>query len=347
MPHALERSLLWGRHLQGVVPPGSGKWLAASRDLAVDEVRFRHDHQVWPTSEVGGPMIERVLVAVDLSDASLAALAAARALADERGATLAIVHVPASFSAAPPLIPQSRAINMTRALELERIGHEALERRISEVEGFSNVDRFFEIGPPHEGIVHRAKVWNADLVVVGSRGRSGVLRALLGSVAEQVVRAAHCDVLVSRPARGTGLVVAATDLSEAWLPTVARAAEEARLRSAPLVVIHVADSPGAAGSAPSVGTTSAGSPAAHPPTGDLLVTLLADATRPLGTTGEAFVVEGDTVSSVLGAVDERGADLLVIGAQGPMSSSEGSLGRVADKLVRLANCSVLVVRTKV
>jgi nucleotide-binding universal stress UspA family protein len=292
-------------------------------------------------------MTERVLVAVDLSDTSLAPLAAARGLADERGATLAIVHVPASSSADPPLIPQSQAINMTRALELERIAHEALERRISEVDGFANVDRFFEIGPPHEGIVHRAKVWNADLVVVGSRGRSGVLRALLGSVAEQVVRAAHCDVLVSRPARGTKLVVAATDLSGAWLPTVARAGEEARLRSAPLVVIHVVDPPGSADSAHSVSAISAGSPAAQPPQWDLLLTLLADEARPMGTSAEAFVVEGDTVSSVLGAVDERGADLLVIGAQGPMSSSEGSLGRVADKLVRLASCSVLVVRTKV
>jgi nucleotide-binding universal stress UspA family protein len=57
---------------------------------------------------------------------------------------------------------------------------------------------FLEAGNPSDEIVKAAKAWPADLVIVGSHGRGGVERVLLGSVAEAVVRHAHCPVLVVR-----------------------------------------------------------------------------------------------------------------------------------------------------
>jgi nucleotide-binding universal stress UspA family protein len=45
----------------------------------------------------------------------------------------------------------------------------------------------------------------ADLIVIGSRGFGGLKRALLGNVADSVVRHAHCPVLVVRPPQGTSL----------------------------------------------------------------------------------------------------------------------------------------------
>jgi nucleotide-binding universal stress UspA family protein len=62
--------------------------------------------------------------------------------------------------------------------------------------------QFLPAGKPVEEIVRTAKDWGADLIVVGSHGRAGVQRALLGSVAEGVMRAAPCAVLVVRPAKG-------------------------------------------------------------------------------------------------------------------------------------------------
>jgi nucleotide-binding universal stress UspA family protein len=294
-------------------------------------------------------MTQRILVAVDASDASICALKAARGLAEARAATLALVHVPLTFSDPEPLIPRSHGINQARALELERIAREALESRISEVEGFAAVDRFFELGSPPEAIVRRAAAWNADLIVVGSHGRRGILRALLGSVAEKVVRLAHCAVLVSRPSSGSGVVVAATELSDPLLPIALRAADEATLRGATLVVVH-ATSPQAEPAAPVAPLPSDLAAAADSlddsldSTPDLLASRLSDAMRRAGVFGEPLAVAGDVVDSVIRIVDERDAELLVVGAHTRTGSPTASLGRTAEKLARLAACSVLVVR---
>jgi nucleotide-binding universal stress UspA family protein len=57
-------------------------------------------------------------------------------------------------------------------------------------------------GNPRTEIVEQAEDWNADLIIIGSHGRTGVQRWLLGSVAEHVVRHAPCSVEVVRPAKG-------------------------------------------------------------------------------------------------------------------------------------------------
>ena len=53
-------------------------------------------------------------------------------------------------------------------------------------------------GSPKEAILEEAKKWNADLIVVGSHGRRGFKRFLLGSVSEAVAMNAHCSVVVVR-----------------------------------------------------------------------------------------------------------------------------------------------------
>ena len=55
-------------------------------------------------------------------------------------------------------------------------------------------------GNPKEAILEEAKKWNADLIVVGSHGRRGFKRLLLGSVSEAVAMNAHCSVVVVRDA---------------------------------------------------------------------------------------------------------------------------------------------------
>jgi nucleotide-binding universal stress UspA family protein len=294
------------------------------------------------------PMPHRILVAVDLSDASTAALKTARVLADAHGATLAIVHVVTSVADVQPLFPQSYGINATNALEQERLAGEALERRVSEVEGCSDAERFVELGTPYAEIVRRAEAWKADLVVVGSRGSTGITRALLGSVAEHVVRVAHCPVLVSRPIRGSGVVMAATDLSDPSLPVIARAADEARLRGARLVVMHAMETSLAAygaGAAALFGNIAPEPSAeAQRQTRLVLANLLSDAMRRFGAEGEPLVLDGDAVTGVVRAVEEQKADLLVLGTHGRTGISRLLLGSVAEKLVRLADCSVLVVR---
>jgi len=57
---------------------------------------------------------------------------------------------------------------------------------------------FVREGSPGAEIVTAAKEWQADLIVIGSHGRSGITRALVGSVAEAVMRRASCPVVVVR-----------------------------------------------------------------------------------------------------------------------------------------------------
>jgi nucleotide-binding universal stress UspA family protein len=57
---------------------------------------------------------------------------------------------------------------------------------------------FIRVGKPGDEIVKAAKEWPADIIVIGSHGRSGITRALVGSVAEAVMRHAPCPVLVIR-----------------------------------------------------------------------------------------------------------------------------------------------------
>jgi nucleotide-binding universal stress UspA family protein len=67
----------------------------------------------------------------------------------------------------------------------------------------SAIERLLSEGKPGEEIVAFAKERNCDLIVMGTHGRTGLERALLGSVAEQVVRAAPCPVLTLRlPSKG-------------------------------------------------------------------------------------------------------------------------------------------------
>ena len=60
--------------------------------------------------------------------------------------------------------------------------------------------KYVPVGDPVESIVATARAWPADLVVIGSHGRDGLGRVLLGSVAEGVTRHAPCPVLVVRKA---------------------------------------------------------------------------------------------------------------------------------------------------
>ena len=62
----------------------------------------------------------------------------------------------------------------------------------------SSTHEFVQTGIPGPTIIQKAKEWAADLIVIASHGRSGVPRALLGSVAEEVIRNAPCPVLVVR-----------------------------------------------------------------------------------------------------------------------------------------------------
>jgi nucleotide-binding universal stress UspA family protein len=138
----------------------------------------------------------RILCAVDFSEASRAALHEAADLARACGATLDLLHVfapPLMFvpDAAVPL-PRDVAAPVKLCQELEAWRVEASLRTRRPVDGA------LIAGDPLLEILRHAEERGSDLVVVGTHGRTGVRRLLVGSVAESIVRAAAVPVLVVR-----------------------------------------------------------------------------------------------------------------------------------------------------
>jgi nucleotide-binding universal stress UspA family protein len=146
----------------------------------------------------------KILLATDGSrEATLAAQSAAQ-IADETGSELHIVYVrPRSVPLHPGHFvgPEVEEHWLQREQEvLEREAQRLLDARVEEVEtaGSSVAQTHLGIGKPDEEIVALGEELGAGLIVVGSRGRGGVRRALMGSVSDSVVRHAHCPVLVVR-----------------------------------------------------------------------------------------------------------------------------------------------------
>jgi nucleotide-binding universal stress UspA family protein len=143
---------------------------------------------------VNPPQIQNILVAVDFSDYSEVALRYAAFLAENFGATLTLVH-----SVEPYVYPEDLSAGFTieqidaRWMQKQKEKLETLRQTIKESIPATVV---VTMGTAWNRIVGAAKSWNADLIVLGTHGRTGLKHALMGGTAEQVVRHAACPVLV-------------------------------------------------------------------------------------------------------------------------------------------------------
>jgi nucleotide-binding universal stress UspA family protein len=145
----------------------------------------------------------RILLATDGSEeADLAALRAVD-LADATDSELHVVHVgvvPTFLKSYPGTLGYERRLYE----EIEEISRELLRKQSWRVKaaGGTVAGAHLRMGEVAMEIVALAEELGADLIVMGSRGLSGVRRALMGSVSDSVVRHAHCPVLVVRPEKG-------------------------------------------------------------------------------------------------------------------------------------------------
>ena len=145
-------------------------------------------------------MFKRILVPVDASPASLAGLHTAIALARDQKARLRLVHLAKTIPAR-----RRRAEGLTAAELFEAIrehGKRFLERqaalcRARRVPAETAVYVGLT-GHPARSVLQEAREWRADLIVMGTAGRRGLRRMVLGSDAEEVLRSARVPVLLSR-----------------------------------------------------------------------------------------------------------------------------------------------------
>lgn len=140
-------------------------------------------------------LFQKILVAVDNEPIAAHAADIGAELARLAGAEMAFIHVidPALVNAADTGIQPDVFVASAKE-EAKKLIDDFRKRLPQQVTALE----FVQIGLPLTEIVNAAKDWPADLIVIGSHGRGGITRALLGSVAEGVMRHAPCPVLVVR-----------------------------------------------------------------------------------------------------------------------------------------------------
>ncbi|MGP8070605.1 MAG: universal stress protein [Candidatus Bathyarchaeia archaeon] len=156
-------------------------------------------------------MISKILVAVDGSTEAGGALDYATFLAKTCGASLGAIHViepPATWAVPPGWSPPTPPDNLVHD------EHQTYRRMIQVIEANGNgilamaevkvkaagltVEKVMESGHPADRIVKVASDKGYDLIVMGSRGNSGIKEMLLGSVSHHVCQHAKCSVLIAR-----------------------------------------------------------------------------------------------------------------------------------------------------
>ncbi len=132
---------------------------------------------------------KKILFATDFSPASDAALKYATSLARDSGATLLTLHVeevPTPYAGGEMLLPQPEYPNP----EIRRMLDAVVPADKS-----VRYEHHLVLGTAAEDIVRVAAEQEADLIIIGTHGRTGLKRVLMGSVAEAVMRRATCPVL--------------------------------------------------------------------------------------------------------------------------------------------------------
>jgi len=164
-------------------------------------------------------MFKHILVPLDFSPPSDAALDYARGVALEFGASLHVLHVAEdpyrAFYSAEVFVPEIEGLR-------DEILEDAMVRLKERLRGSDLAElratAHAVISTPAAGIVDYATGHDVDLIVMGTHGRGGMSHLLMGSVAERVVRTASCPVLTVRQAKAAAAAAPSREPDACALP---------------------------------------------------------------------------------------------------------------------------------
>ena len=152
-------------------------------------------------------MYQRIFVAVDSSPTSTRGLDEAIGLGRVTGARLLLAHVVDELVFSPGFEPGATYMNDVLP-QLRRRGQEVLQAALARAEaaGLPAESRLLECfaARTSDVLLNEASAWGADLLVLGTHGRRGIGRLLLGSDAEQILRASTVPVLLVRDVGSSG-----------------------------------------------------------------------------------------------------------------------------------------------
>ncbi|HEV2488467.1 MAG TPA: universal stress protein [Candidatus Acidoferrales bacterium] len=287
--------------------------------------------------------LTNILFLTDFSEPSEAALPFAITLARAYGAKLHGFHVllptPSAYTT-----PELTVAAIEAEEESAQEGLKRLESQLAGIQHESTIERGIGVWPSLQRAIKEDQI---DLIVLGTHGRTGARKLLLGSVAEEIFRRSSIPVLTIGPDVRTRAhndarfhrVLFATDFSAHSLAAWPYAVSLAQENQARLVLLHVIPEDNISGEE-MLGSIPTASPLSR------LNALLPDEAdvwcRP-----EAVVEYGDPAARILEASRDRGVDLIVLGvrdAAGHLGAAT-HLGRTtAHKVVAHAPCPVLTVR---
>jgi nucleotide-binding universal stress UspA family protein len=306
--------------------------------------------------------IRRILCPIDFSDFSRHALDHAMAIARWYGATITLLHVHAILP--PPIY--ALGTDVLPAAGFIPVDREALVASMKRFAGSqveSSAPLEFDIA---EGvntaleILNKAMAMPADLLVLGTHGRSGFERLVLGSVTEKVLRKATCPVLsvpknvpelVSAPPVLFKRILCAVDFSNCSTHALNVAMSLAQEAEAHLDVVHVLELP------PEIPPGVHETVLAGPRSLQEYIALAEEDRRarleeavPQDVRAycvvETMLATGKPYQEILRIAAERKSDLIVIGIHGRGAADLLFFGSTAQHVVRQASCPVLTLRTE-
>ncbi|WP_087725378.1 universal stress protein [Pandoraea sp. PE-S2T-3] len=303
-------------------------------------------------------MTKRILLATDGSESSRRALREAAAFA-RSGDAIRVIH-----TVEDPVNLLTSAFGKLIDLEqvrrdMQREGEEHLARAVLYLreEGFDAQAHLLDLRTTGETVpeamTREANEWAADIIIVGTHGRSGVRRAMLGSVAEQILRNALVPVMLVAgearahlPLRAGGhyeRVLVALDASETSRRAFDYALTLARTHGATLRVVHVLDLPGPflAGFDPEPMLEAVRA------VGEQVRVWATQRMREAEVPGEVEMREIEPVGEgvadqIIAAGRDADADLIVLGTHGRRGFRRFTLGSVAEDTARHAGRPVLL-----
>jgi nucleotide-binding universal stress UspA family protein len=289
---------------------------------------------------------QRILCPIDFSAGSQHAMAVAVRLATEADAELVLAH---AWYVAAPAFPMDYAFSPQLVQQLSDDAQRGLDAAVQEATalGAKRVTSRLLSGVAWSAIEEVLGDPTFDLVVIGTHGRTGLSRILLGSVAEKIVRHAPCSVLAVHPGgevRPFTHALCPIDFSAEARQALAAAAGLVRAGGAGITLLHVLEAP-----------VSYSGELQEP---ELLRDLDTRVAEHLETwaaelRGKATVPVtarcriGWAGAEILAALEsDTTVDLVVMGSHGRTGIKRALLGSVAEKVVRHARCPVLVARRR-
>lgn len=293
------------------------------------------------TTFSGRIAFRNVLCATDFSPASDGALAYAAAIARHYGGKLYVAHVsPEQHVFGPPGFQPSTLTEITAETE------QRIKALMSSV---------YLRDVPHESLVRRGETasvllelgteYKIDLLVVGTHGRRGLRKFLMGSTSEEIVRLAACPVLTVGPHTVLTLadlelkrIIYATDFSEQSRRALPFALSLGQEFEGCIVLTHVV---------PYRVNDLDDRQNVEETVRERLRALASEEAKPWS--DQKYHVEfGSPIEGILGTAKESDADLIVMGAQGAgaaLRTSRSGLGATADSVASRSTCPVLTVRS--